>query len=214
MLKELPCMDVFAGMSGESQTITVVSGLPRSGTSMMMRVLAFGGLQVLADHHRQKDASNPHGYFEFEPVKQIGRYTEWTGLAEGKAVKLVSRFLRHLPATHRYKVIFMHRDIHAVLRSQRLMAKSYSGTQWDDDSASRLTGVYQQHVMDALAWAAERPNVELIELHYEAILAAPRQELSRLVHFLAPRPTDLEAMVDAVDSSLNHESRIKEPLHG
>src|ERR1041384_1116574 len=108
--------------SSKKQPVIVVSGLPRSGTSMMMRMLAEGGVPVITDELRRPDSDNPKGYFELEPVRQMtdGNVT-WLENAGGKAVKVISALLEHLPSNHSYKVIFLERDLHEILASQRKM---------------------------------------------------------------------------------------------
>ncbi|HSJ55892.1 MAG TPA: sulfotransferase family protein, partial [Anaerolineae bacterium] len=95
----------------ENNAIVIVSGLPRSGTSMMMKMLEAGGVRVLTDYERTADEDNPKGYYEFERVKQIEHDREWLPEACGKAVKMVSALLKHLPADYYYKVIFMRREM-------------------------------------------------------------------------------------------------------
>src|SRR5262245_57703089 len=107
--------------SEEPAFITIVSGLPRSGTSLMMRMLEAGGMPVLVDNIRAADEDNPAGYYEFEPVKQTSADNAWVKLAVGKAVKVVYRLLYDLPAGFRYRVLFMQRDMAEVLASQRKM---------------------------------------------------------------------------------------------
>ena len=103
--------------------IVVVSGLPRSGTSMMMQMLQAGGLEILTDAVRTPDGSNPKGYFEFEAVKDLdkGPPPAWLTGARGKAVKIVSSLVRWLPESHDYQVIFMRRDLDEVILSQNKM---------------------------------------------------------------------------------------------
>src|SRR5512141_2581353 len=90
----------------------IVSGLPRSGTSMMMKMLAEGGLTIITDQIRNADEDNPNGYYEFEPVKQLadGQF-DWLAGANGKVVKIISALLEYLPRDYHYKVIFMERAI-------------------------------------------------------------------------------------------------------
>ncbi len=107
-------------MSLDSQ-IVVVSGLPRSGTSLLMQMLAAGGLEVVSDHLRAADVDNPRGYFEFERVKQIQKDSSWLPAARGKALKMISQLLYHLPPTERYRVIFMRRNLDEVIASQEKM---------------------------------------------------------------------------------------------
>ncbi|OYV85360.1 MAG: sulfotransferase family protein, partial [Planctomycetia bacterium 21-64-5] len=101
--------------------ITIVSGLPRSGTSLMMQMLDNGGIQVVTDGSRTADVDNPKGYYEFEKVKAIQRDTSWLAEARGKAVKMVSQLLYHLPGDERYRIIFMERDFDEMLASQEKM---------------------------------------------------------------------------------------------
>jgi len=107
--------------SMDRDTILIVSGLPRSGTSMMMKMLEAGGMAVLTDNIRTADQDNPRGYYEFERVKQIEHDTAWLPEAQGKAVKMIAGLLKHLPADYVYKIIFMQRDMDEVLASQRQM---------------------------------------------------------------------------------------------
>ena len=109
--------------------VTVVSGLPRSGTSMMMKMLDQAGLELVTDRLRQADEDNPKGYFEYEPVKQLARSADrtWLDDARGKGVKIISTLLRELPAHYNYKVVFMRRDLSEILASQ---AKMLARREW------------------------------------------------------------------------------------
>ena len=109
-------------MSRTASEIVVVSGLPRSGTSMMMQALKAGGVPVLSDGVRAADPDNPAGYWELDAVKSLPRgETAWVAEAGGKAVKVIHALLRHLPGSHPYRVVFMVRDIREVVASQRVM---------------------------------------------------------------------------------------------
>src|SRR5215510_4110835 len=90
-----------------NDTITIVSGLPRSGTSMMMKMLAAGGLEPLTDNIRTADEDNPKGYFEFERVKQIEQDNTWLEYARSRVVKLISALLNLLPPSCHYQVVLM-----------------------------------------------------------------------------------------------------------
>ena len=101
------------------QPIVIMSGLPRSGTSLMMSILSAGGLPVLTDHQRKPDADNPKGYYEYERVKKLARGdTKWLSKADGKVVKIISALLMYLPETYSYKIIFMHRHMSEILESR------------------------------------------------------------------------------------------------
>ncbi len=99
--------------------IIVVSGLPRSGTSLMMQMLDRGGIEVITDEIRTADTDNPRGYYEFERVKKIKEDASWLPAARGKAVKMVSQLLYELPASEQYLVIFMERDMPMKCSSRR-----------------------------------------------------------------------------------------------
>jgi len=101
--------------------ITIVSGLPRSGTSMMMKMLEAGGMEILKDEIRKADEDNPAGYYEFEKVKELKKDVSWLENAKGKSVKIISSLLEHLPEKYTYKIIFMHRNMEEILNSQRQM---------------------------------------------------------------------------------------------
>ena len=106
----------------DSKTVIIVSGLPRSGTSMMMKMLEAGGLKILTDNLREADANNPKGYYEFERVKQMkDGNLAWLPDAVGKVVKIVTGLIIYLPSDYKYKIIFMKRDLNEVLSSQKKM---------------------------------------------------------------------------------------------
>lgn len=211
MLKKFSCMNVLPPAAA-GDLVTVVSGLPRSGTSMLMRVLERGGIAPLTDNIRQQDSRNPHGYFELESVKDKHSYGNWIGSARGKAIKVVSRFLPYLPASQQYRILFLHRDIDAVLRSQQDMAQHYSGNGWDDGAAARLKQAYRQHVADTLAWVEQRPNMLLHQLQYEELTATPDGPLQALGEFMRPHSLRLSDMRTAIDPSLNH-ANVKGDIH-
>src|ERR1700730_18485992 len=98
--------------------IIIVSGLPRSGTSLMMQMLDRGGVEVVTDNLRTADTDNPKGYYEFEQVKTIKRDTTWLPATRGKAFKMVSQLLYHLPPVETYRVIFMERGLGGRVRCQ------------------------------------------------------------------------------------------------
>src|SRR5258708_1873402 len=101
--------------------IIVVSGLPRSGTSLMMQMLDHGGVEVVTDNLRAADTDNPKGYYEFEQVKKIARDTSWLSATRGKSFKMVSQLLYHLPPGEAYRIVFMERDLDEMLLSQEKM---------------------------------------------------------------------------------------------
>jgi len=137
----------------EQSCITVVSGLPRSGTSMMMSALKKGGMPVLVDNIRKADQNNPKGYLEFERVKKLpkGDY-DWLAIAQGKAVKIISALLTYLPECYQYKVIFLERDMDEILSSQQRMLERTNKIDEDNKSDEMLRQSYQEHIKKINLW--------------------------------------------------------------
>jgi hypothetical protein len=186
----------------DGASITIVSGLPRSGTSMMMQAVSAGGLPVLTDHARLADEDNPRGYLEFAPAKTIAQDQSWLPQAQGKSVKLVSALLRHLPPEYRYTIIFMQRDMAEVLASQQAMLQR-QGTTTDSDDA-RLAVLFEQHLADVAAWLAHQPNMEVLYVQYRDVVSDPATQLARVRAFLR-WDLRLDAMVSVIDSRLHRQ---------
>lgn len=195
-------MDVSPEGSFSNDVINVVSGLPRSGTSMMMQILQSSGIKPLTDGKRQADSRNEKGYFELEDVKAPSSYSSWIDQAKNRSVKVVSRFVPHLPATHFYNVIFMTRDINQVIKSQKDMSEYYSGMSLDE--GGELQSIYETHLRDVLYWIRCRPNFRLVVVRYEDVVANPDKELRVVADFLFGISLDHGAMVRAVQPSLVH----------
>jgi hypothetical protein len=181
------------------ETITIVSGLPRSGTSMMMNILTAGGIQALTDGERSPDESNPRGYFELEKVKHMGRDRSFLRDAVGKAVKVVSPLLKHLPPEYSYRVIFMERNTHEVLASQRQMMIKRGELVPDDDE--EMAAIYARHLQDVKSWLSLQPNMKVIYVSYNEVLETPRVYVDNINRFLG-NGLDAAAMLEAVDRSL------------
>jgi hypothetical protein len=183
------------------QPIVVVSGLPRSGTSMIMKMLEAGGLSVLTDGMRTADEDNPKGYYEVERVKDLARETDkgWLAEARGKGIKVISFLLKSLPSTFNYKVVFIRRDLEEVLASQRKMLARRSET--EETAPERMRALFEDDLWRASYQLKRRPEFESIELHYSAVLARPLEEARRLSAFLGGG-LDAEAMAAAVDPQL------------
>ena len=141
--------------------ITVVSGLPRSGTSLVMQMLAAGGLPVMGDDLRQADEDNPRGYLEYEKVKSLERDTTWLPEAEGKAIKIISFLLPKLPSSFEYRVIFVRRNLTEVLRSQEKMLERRG--QPPGPPAEIMAAHFQKHLQTVEQWLSRQPN---IQVHY------------------------------------------------
>jgi len=181
--------------------IVVVSGLPRSGTSMMMRMLNAGGVPILTDGQRVADPSNPAGYYEFEPVKNLARDSNpaWLDQARGKAVKIVSPLLSWLPETHDYRVIFMRRELDEVTASQQEMLSRRGAAPGADDE--RVTEYYATHLDDIARFLSRRRCFSTLDVKYRDVIDQPAEEARRVAAFLG-RDLDVGAMVAAVDPAL------------
>jgi hypothetical protein len=188
-----------------SGTVVVVSGLPRSGTSMTMRMLAAGGLELVTDARRAPDHDNPLGYFEDDRVKDLARDVSWLGEAEGKAIKIVSALLKHLPRTVRYKVIFMRRHLDEVMASQNAMlARRGKGSETQDDV--RLRALFAKHLDALAADLAAAPHIEVLYLDYDAVVADPAGQARAVSEFLGGG-LDVEAMAAAVEPAMRRQRR-------
>jgi hypothetical protein len=174
------------------KNVIVVSGLPRSGTSMMMKMLAEGGVQVLTDEIRNADEDNPNGYYEFEPVKQLadGQFT-WLASANGKVVKIISALLEYLPGDHHYKVIFMERAIQEILASQQKMLSRRNEKSATDDADMQKQ--FEQHLAASKYWLARQSNIEVMYVEYNKMIANPDEYCSQIAEFLGI-PLDVEKM--------------------
>jgi tetratricopeptide (TPR) repeat protein len=178
--------------------IIVVSGLPRSGTSVVMQMLAAGGIPPLTDAIRGADEHNPRGYLEFEAVKRLARDRSWVGQAAGRAVKVIASLLPELPTGHDYRVILVHRDPREVLASQRTMIRGLGkGTEATDD---QLLRAFERHLERARQWCATA-GVPRLDVEHRECVTAPADVAARLAAFLGDR-LDLAAMAAAVDVSL------------
>lgn len=183
------------------EPVVVVSGLPRSGTSMTMKMLDAGGLPLVTDLEREADIDNPKGYFEDERVKDLAEAedTAWVADARGKGIKVVSSLLPHLPRELNYRLLFMRRNLHEVIASQNKMLARRGET--SDTPDERMIELYQSHLRRVSAMLRHAPCFQWIDLHYTAVLESPRQEAERIRRFLG-RDLDLERMAAVVDENL------------
>jgi hypothetical protein len=174
------------------KTVIVVSGLPRSGTSMMMKMLAEGGLPVLTDAIRSADEDNPNGYFELEVVKQLAEgQKDWLANADHKLVKVISALLEHLPPEHHYKILFMERQIPEILASQRkMLARRNETSKVSDDE---MEAQFREHLKAIKYWLARQPNMEVLYVDYNRMMADPDQYLQKIASFI-DLPLDLDKM--------------------
>jgi hypothetical protein len=193
----VPTLHVDCPMS-LNEEIIVVSGLPRSGTSLMMQMLDRGGIHVVTDQIRSADDDNPRGYFEFEAVKRTKQDATWVASARGKAVKLVSSLLYDLPATESYRVLFMQRDIEEVLESQEKMLLRLGRPTVPREQIRASFGV---HLERLYRWLPQQSHLKTLIVRYNRLLSEPDEETQSIVTFLDERP-NADQMLTAVDPNL------------
>ncbi|HWY22655.1 MAG TPA: sulfotransferase domain-containing protein [Candidatus Acidoferrum sp.] len=189
--------------------ITIVSGLPRSGTSLMMQMLAAGGMPILSDGERQPDVDNPRGYLEWERIKHLPRDPACIAEAEGKAVKVVSRLLTSLPNRHEYRVIFMQRPLPEVLASQEEMLRR-RGTAKPGTGKAAIAAAFESHLREVDAWLGSKSYLKLLRVPYHDLLHDPEDIGRKLVQFLKIH-LDAEAMARQVDPTLYRNRGLAHP---
>ena len=188
----------------QEEVITIVSGLPRSGTSMMMHMLEAGGLPVLTDNVRQADDDNPKGYYEFERVKAIQHDTSWLPDAAGRVVKMISALLRHLPPEYRYRIIFMRRDMSEILASQRQMLMRRGEPTTDEDA--KMAALFDKHLREVDTWITRQSNIRILYVSYHDVLDTPARQAA-LVNEVLGGGLNVGAMIDVVDQALHRQRR-------
>ena len=179
--------------------ITIVSGLPRSGTSLMMQMLRAGGMEILTDLQRKADDENPRGYFEWEPAKRLPKEPELIDRAQGKAVKVISQLLMSLPKSREYKVIFMQRQFTELLTSQDLMLRRRG--QSDDIPPEVMVRAFTDHLHQVDTWLRGRPDVVVRRQNYRDIIESPRIVAKEIKNFLGIN-LDTDTMIAEVDPLL------------
>jgi len=193
-----------------SKFITVVSGLPRSGTSMMMSALEKGGMGLVVDHIRTADANNPRGYYEFERVKKLPEGdVDWLVSANGKAVKIISALLTYLPEDYHYRVIFMERDLEEILASQNRMLERNSIIQQSPLSEDELARSFDVHLSEVKYWLETQDLIQTLYVSYNRVLCQPKVEFGLIAKFLDGK-VDPDSMAQVVDPSLHREKSLIE----
>lgn len=191
------------GSSPEHPPVVIVSGLPRSGTSMMMQMLATGGLPAYTDEQRLADSDNPRGYYEHVNATKLASDQSWISETRGKSVKIVAQLLNYLPRTEHYRLVFMDRDLHAIVRSQRVLLDRL-GRDGGRLSTGRMMTTLDAQVAQAERLTARRANIEVLFVDYDKVLADPKAQAAQIADFLGGGLA-VDAMVAAVDESLRRQ---------
>ncbi|MDX1438293.1 MAG: hypothetical protein R3284_00170 [Rubricoccaceae bacterium] len=185
----------------ETLTITIVSGLPRSGTSMMMQMLTAGGMDAFTDDTREADESNPKGYYEHEKVKAVAKDSTWLKDADGLAVKVVAPLLRYLPPGPTYRVLLMQRSIDEILSSQSAMLDRDGRTSGDRGVLRRA---YERQLSQAKAWINHQEKATGLEVSHLQAMSDPSGVAAVVNAFLGGNLHE-DAMASIVDTSLHRE---------
>ena len=177
--------------------IVIVSGLPRSGTSLMMQMLSKGGSPILTDENRKADISNPKGYYEYDPVMSIHKDNSWLEKAQNKSVKIVAPLLKFLDPEYRYKIIFMTRDLNEVVKSQQVMRGKDPET-----LPLSLLDSFKKLLHNVAKWKDREPGVEMIYVNYKDAIENPKTVVDRVTKFVGKDDFNKQAMIDCVDMKL------------
>ena len=189
----------------DENDIIVVTGLPRSGTSLMMQILQSIGIRIFTDNQRRPDTSNPKGYFEHELVKTIENDSSWITDAKGKAIKIVSPLLIYLPKDYNYKVIFMNRDFNELILSQEKML-TISAMRNSKNDIENLKHIFDKDINQAKNWTKENPKCKFVEISFAKLIENPKSEITKINEFLEIN-ADLKDAIKIIDKSL-YRSRI------
>ncbi len=188
------------------KTITIVSGLPRSGTSLMMKMLEAGGMDVVIDNIRQPDKDNPNGYYECEQIKKIKDDTSWLPATYGKVFKMVSMLLMSLPSEYPYQVLFMKRDVREVIASQKKMLARHGKQSVSDDTKMEL--MYTKHLYQVEEWLSSQNNFHVLNVSFADLIRQSQREIKRIIDFTG-KNFDLIKMKQVIDPSL-YRNKVKD----
>jgi hypothetical protein len=184
----------------QTESVIVISGIPRSGTSMVMKMLAAGGIEIVTDNLRKPDIDNPEGYFEFEKVKRLKDDFKWLAEMKGKGIKIISHLLYYLPMQLNYKIIFIRRNMEEILASQKKMFERLHKTP-DDLDDSILAKKFSSHLVNIDRWINKRDNIECFYVHYNEIVQDPHRQAENIGAFLGSG-VSVDNMASVVDLNL------------
>lgn len=193
-------------VADQGREIVIVSGLPRSGTSLMMQMLDHGGIEAVSDGIRSPDVDNPRGYYEFEIVKKIKEDASWIPETRGKVFKMVSQLLYDLPKSETYRIVFMQRDFDEMLASQEKMLARLGRPIHPRDDIKRA---FRAHLEKLHAWLPKQENMHVLVVRHHDLVADTQAQVARVNEFFGGR-LDESKMIAAVDPSL-YRNRKPEP---
>ncbi|MBN1968410.1 MAG: sulfotransferase [Candidatus Delongbacteria bacterium] len=182
--------------------ITIVSGLPRSGTSLMMQILEKGGLEILTDNLRVADENNMKGYYEFEKVKSLMKDNSWLFEAEDKVVKIIAQLLNFLPDKFQFRILFMTRDLNEIVKSQTKMIKNLGNKSALNTDV--LKNTFTKQVDSILQKLEKLENVSFTVVNFNELIANPDAELKKIIEFI-PELKNLNELISIIDNNLYRE---------
>lgn len=185
--------------------LIIVTGLPRSGTSLVMSLLHAGGHPILTDSLRPPDPDNPHGYFEYSPVKSLMSDATWLPAHHGQAIKIISPLLPYIPTSLPLKVILIERPLAEVLASQAAMLTRAGKPQPADPAL--LARAWQNQIATTHTLLAHRPHTQLLTLQHRELLQNPAAEIDRLLNFL-PTLRNRAALLRTIDPALHRQKTV------
>ncbi len=180
--------------------IAIVSGIPRSGTSLVMQMLKAGGMAILSDHVRKADENNVRGYYEYEKVKSLMTDNSWLGQAQGKAVKIIAPLIRYLPDEFEYAVIFMERDMREIVSSQNTMLEKLGGKSMSSNTTV-LMETFSRQIATGKKFILEKDNFRTLDLCYHDIILDPARHAQEIDAFLQMRLA-VNKMAEVVEPNL------------
>ena len=200
---DTPLTSNTAEMPPLAESLIVVTGLPRSGTSMLMQMLAAGGLGVLSDGLREADEDNPRGYLEFEPVKNLLKDSKWLLEGRGKVVKIVAPLLAALPPGLACRVILSERDLKEVLDSQeRMLVRRNQPLAATPERRRMLRDEYERTLGRVKAMLARRPDTQLLVIEHRNAISDSLLTAEKVNNFLGGG-LDVAKMAAVIDPTLH-----------
>lgn len=207
---------LLSSPANDQEIITIISGLPRSGTSLMMQIVEAAGLSIFTDGKRLADDSNQRGYYEHDRISGLLQQSDrsWLAATRGQALKIVAPLLSALPLRFKpdqegaqprkapsYRILFMERDIREILASQSAMLQRLGKKPPQGD----LAKAYQQQVTNAACWIQQH-QIPTLGIDYHDLVHGSDDLLRKIAAFLGT-PDKLAEMQAVIDPRM-HRARI------
>lgn len=191
-------------MMVRDDTNYIVSGLERSGTSMMMQMLAAGEIPVAYTDSRKADMHNPRGYFELEGGKIINSLMKGIfpmEMYKGKFIKITAYGLSYLPTECTYKIIYMERNLEEVLDSMEKMSQIIDQNREETkQSFMKLNEKVKKEI-------TSKNNIAVLFVNYNEMLKDPQPNIEKICQFIGPYEYNREKMISVVDTHLYRQRR-------